>query len=64
MKLIDWVKITNGIDEYDITDDYSYYMETKDRMIEKFGEVEVEDIFIKAYDEGSWVVATIYLKKN
>ena len=63
MKLIDWVETTKGIDEYDITDDYSYYMETKDRMIEKFGEVEVEDIFIKAYDEGSWVVATIYLKK-
>ena len=64
MKLIDWVKITKGIDEYEIKDDYSYYMETKDRMIKKFGEVEVEDIFIKAYDEGSWVVATIYLKKN
>ena len=64
MKLIDWVKITNGIDEYEITDDYGYYMETKERMLEKFGEIEIEDIFIKTYDEGSWVVATIYLKKN
>ena len=64
MKLIDWVKITKGIDEYDIKDDYGYYMETKERMLEKFGEVEIEDIFIEVYDEGSWVVATIYLKKS
>ena len=63
MKLIDWVEITKGIDEYDIKNEYCYFMETKDRMVEKFGEVEIEDIFIDTYDEGLWIVATIYLKK-
>ena len=62
MKLKDWVQITNGIDEYEIFSNYSDYPENKSRMLEKFGEDEIDEIFIKTYEDGAWVVATIYLK--
>ena len=60
MKLKDWVQITNSIDEYEIYNDCSYYH--KKLMLEKFGEDEVDEIFIDAEEGGFWVVAKIYLK--
>lgn len=62
MKLKDWVQITNSIDEYDIYNDYSFYHETKNLMLERLGEDEIDEIFIDAYEDGSWIVAKIYLK--
>lgn len=62
MKLKDWVAITNGIDEFEIYDSYTYYPETKERMLTMHGEDEIDEIFIQTYEEGSWVVARIYLK--
>ena len=62
MKLKDWVQITNGIDEYEIFSNYSDYPENKSRMLEIFSEDEIDEIFIKTYEDGAWVVATIYLK--
>ena len=62
MKLKDWVAITNGINEFDIYDGYNYYPETIDLMLAAHGEDEIDEIFITTYEEGSWVVATIYLK--
>ena len=62
MKLKDWEQITNGIDEYEIFSDDSYYPENKSRMLENFGEDEIDEIFIKTYEDGAWVVAIIYLK--
>lgn len=62
MKLKDWVQITNSIDEYDIYNDYSFYHETKNLMLERLGEDEIDEIFIEAYEDGAWVVAKIYLK--
>ena len=57
-----WVKITNGICEYNIYLDYSYYEETKERMLNKFGDREIERILIDAYDDGDWIVANIFFK--
>lgn len=62
MKLKDWVAIMNGIDEFDIYDSYSYYAETKHLMLTQHGEDEIDEIFIKTFEEGSWVVANIFLK--
>ena len=62
MKFKDWAQITNGIDEYEIFSNYSYYPENKSRVLEIFGEDEIDEIFINAYEDGAWVVATIYLK--
>ena len=62
MKLKDWVAIMNGIDEFDIYDSYSYYAETKPQMLAQHGEDEIDEIFIKTFEEGSWVVANIFLK--
>lgn len=62
MLVKDWVQITNGIDEYDIYNDYSYFRETKNIMLERFSEDEIDEIFIEAYEDGAWVVAKIYLK--
>lgn len=63
MKLKDWVAITNGIDEFDIYDSHTYYPENKSQMLLAHGEDEIDEIFIETYDDGTWVVATIYLKK-
>ena len=62
MKFKDWAQITNGIDEYEIFSNDSYYPENKSRVLEIFGEDEIDEIFIKTYEDGAWVVATIYLK--
>ena len=62
MKLKDWVAIMNGIDEFDIYDSFTYYPETKELMLQVHGDDEVDEIFIKTEDEGTWVVANIYLK--
>ena len=62
MKFKDWVAITNGVDEFDIYDGYTYYPETKDLMLATHGEDEIDSIFIETYEEGAWVVAQIYLK--
>lgn len=62
MTLKDWVQITNSIDEYDIYNDYSFYRETKNLMLERLGDDEIDEIFIEAYEDGAWVVAKIYLK--
>lgn len=62
MTLKNWVQITNSIDEYDIYNDYSFYRETKNLMLERLGDDEIDEIFIEAYEDGAWVVAKIYLK--
>ena len=62
MKFKDWAQITNGIDEYEIFSNDSYYPENKSRVLEIFGEDEIDEIFIDAEESGFWVVAKIYLK--
>ena len=62
MKFKDWVAITKNIDEFDIYDSYSYFRETKALMMVFHGEREIDEIFIETYEDGSWVVAKVYLK--
>ena len=58
----DWVKITSGICEYSIYLDYCYYENTKELMLNKFGDREIEKILIEAYEDGDWIVANIFFK--
>lgn len=61
MKLKDWVAVTNGINEFDIFGyNNTYYRETK--MLDLYGEEEIDEIFIETFNDGAWVQAKIYLK--
>lgn len=62
MKLKDWVAIMNGIDEFNIYNGNIYFQDTKDLLLARHGEDEIDEIFIKTFEEGSWVMADIFLK--
>lgn len=63
MKLKDWVAITTGIDEFSIFGwNERYYPNTKPQMLMRYGEDEIDEVFIETLEEGDWVRANIYLK--
>lgn len=62
MKLKDFIAVVNNIDEFDIYGGRVYHAANTKQLLEIHGEDIVEDVFIEVEQEGSWIIAHIYLK--
>lgn len=62
MKLKDFVAIVHNIDVFDIYGGCVYHAPNIPQLLDSHGEDIVEDVFIEVEQEGSWIVANIYLQ--